>query len=228
MRSLLLLATLSLALGSFTASAVISTQSNLSDWNTAVTAIPGYDSTSFDDFGTTTLPKGAYNSTAIPGLTIDPDWPDAQVRTAQGGGVAYAFDEGHWFDQVNTAGNITEITYTQPMVGLGGDWSMFPRLPNDGVFLDIEYVGGGTATVGQVPGASDGAFYGFASTMPFSKVIIRHVNGGPTGNPQETYALDDLYVAAIPEPSTIIALIALGFIGLTQRRHIVRFFSREK
>lgn len=183
---------------------------------------------------------GVYNSTAVPGLTITStggSFSDTGVYNSRFvsnpfADVPYALEgSGHFIDSVSGSsalndGQQTEISFAQDLVGFGADFSMDPAFENDGLTVYAYLYGSGDELIGQISEDFDGEFWGFTSSVPFRKVVITHIGDGSTGGPMETYAMDNLRLAAIPEPSTVLALIALGFIAFTQRSAIFRLFRR--
>jgi hypothetical protein len=149
------------------------------------------------------------DGTFIKGLSIAADSP------------LYAITGGKMIDRLTTT-HSTTISYSQKLLGMGGDFDLSLNDPGMGIKFVLN---GETFSNFQVPtqikNNYSGGFFGVVSDTAFSSVkLIAGTQGGISVD-GEKYSLDNLTLATattpIPEPETY-ALMGMGIIGLFAAR----------
>ncbi len=97
------------------------------------------------------------------------------------------------------------------LYGVGALWDTSPNSDGCGL-LFIDNIFGGTETVGEIS-AIHGGFFGWTSTTPFQSFGI--AGGSLPG--VETFDMDNLSFAPIPEPAGL-SLVVLCSLGILRRR----------
>jgi len=132
------------------------------------------------------------------------------LSVASTAGVAQNFQ---WEDQLDSSPlKVTTWSFAIPMVGFGGDFDLSPLGPGGGISMDAYFVSSGWLNALTIPNSAVDAFYGFIADEGFTQVRFTSASGG-----QETYEIDDLSYAWVPEPSTFL-LLGTGLLGLVARR----------
>lgn len=118
----------------------------------------------------------------------------------------------------------TTVTWSGPsMFAAGGLWNTSPVNEGGGINIVLNLAGGGTQTVTTI-GPING-FFGWISDVPFNSFTLS-TNANlqdPFSRPYgiEHYTVDNLQIAAIPEPTTLsmlgVALLGLGAFRRFQR-----------
>ncbi len=149
------------------------------------------------------------DSTFISGLSIKADSP------------LYAITGGKMIDRL-TAEHSTTISYTQKLLGIGGDFDLSLNEPGMGIKLLLK---GATFSdykiTTEISKNATGGFFGIVSDTAFSSLQLMAGSQGTYGVNGEQYSLDNLTLATatapIPEPETY-ALMGIGLIGLFAAR----------
>jgi hypothetical protein len=113
-------------------------------------------------------------------------------------------------------GTSVTFTFAAPVMGFGIDISTSAGAT--GAFVATTNAGDAVSSVfNPFPGASTGQFIGFSSASPFKTITVAQ---GPNGS---AFAVDTLRtVAIVPEPSSLMLLIAGGVAAVVRRRHAGR------
>jgi len=147
--------------------------------------------------------------TLIPGLTITSVSPWFTIPYNE---TNYAFARQKVMrDQVNEANNQwTVFTFAIPIYAFGGFFDLAgPTGPGTNITVSV----GGTVLTNAILNSTYGTFWGMVSTTPFSSVTFSE----GTACCVETYDLENLSVAPVPEPGTI-SLIGVGVAALLLAR----------
>jgi hypothetical protein len=186
-------ALLALAPAASAQAATITIYNNQAAWAAAVGAI------TTEDFADAVL---------VPGLSIT------------GGSVSIS--GGVMNDQINDdAATSTTFGFAPPILGFGGLFNLAgPGGQGSGIRVNVNFFGGGSQLVGDIPASTAGTFWGFTSDTAVSSVLFSETNPGVG---VESYNLDNLQfsAAAAPEPATL-ALLGLGAAVLSARRRTKR------
>ncbi len=123
-------------------------------------------------------------------------------------------DRGVWWDSLygneGTGGPTTTLwLFGTPVVAFGGNWNC-AGVAGSGTGIAVA-LWSSEVLVGEISGSYAGGFWGFVSTECVSGVLLR-TGTGPGWT--ESYELDALSYVVIPEPSSLIVLLA-GFVSLT-------------
>jgi hypothetical protein len=135
--------------------------------------------------------------------------PGASVSATSG-----SFGSGRFNDQVNDGNTPNTIwTFLNGTYGFGGEWDLAgPGGLGTGIAVTVNFLGGGSASVGtEIPRTTQG-FWGFVSTSAMADVLLAE---GTQSGGVDTYNFDDMTTGTnvVPEPSTY-ALMAAGLAGL--------------
>lgn len=155
------------------------------------------------------------DSTLNPGITIESDW---------GGYVS----GGEWYDRVSSDPEYdweTLIKFEPEITAFGGTWDLYnPGGPGEDLNVTIALCNKGELVeVGTIANSWEDEFWGFTSSTAFDEVLL---TGGE--NPYgwaETYTLENMKYAPVPEPSTML-LLGFGLMGLALARK--RFFRKGR
>lgn len=134
------------------------------------------------------------------------------------------YEGGHWHDELSkdglAPGNKTTFHFSSGIFGFGGDWDVAHGLPGTGITLTLSLVGGGTEVVStEIPNDLGGDwtydFWGFASDVAFTDVLLTTGTQGDLPLKIETYHLDNMVYSAAPVPvPAAVWLFGSGLIGL--------------
>ena len=175
------------------ASATTVTYTSRPGWNAAIVAIP-VTGTLTEDFSDN---------------IVNQTWLSVSSTAGSAGGF-------QWNDEIKDD-PLQTTTWSwagsPPMVAFGGDFDLeVPGGPGSGIDIWANFAGSGWAFVLAIPNtATIGDFYGFTSTVAFTDVRFED-DGLPAGW-TETYNMDNLSYAWVPEPSTYM-LIGAGLLGM--------------
>ena len=128
---------------------------------------------------------------------------------------ADTIDEGEFRDRVTPFVGSTLWTFETPIYAFGGFWDLTPNGPGTGINVYAGWLGPGWLGIGLIDNSFNGDFWGFVSDTPFTWVLL--TAGGQSSGIQETYTLDNLHYAPVPEPGTMI-LLGSGVLGLALKR----------
>lgn len=197
---LMICVTTGLVLFFFAASAAasITTYTDRSAWEYAVNYLTGSYLFGVEFFTDATLNPGVSVVSTYPGNidTTKGVWSDKLVCPEYGGPTTTTWQ----FDSL--------------LFGYGGNWN--PGEPGGpGANISVSFDGSWTF-VGEVPNTYTGEFWGFVSTDPFSKVRLEP-GSACNGAWCETYELDNMVYALIPEPCTLF-LLALGGLAVLRKQ----------
>lgn len=140
--------------------------------------------------------------------------PGASVSASSG-----SFGSGRFNDQANQNSTPNTIwSFLNGTVAFGGEWDAAgPGGPATGLAFSVDFVGGGSASVGtELPNSTSNSFWGFISNQAFSKVYISE---GTQSGGVETYYFDNMTTGttSVPEPSSYM-LVATGLAGIFAAR----------
>ncbi len=112
-------------------------------------------------------------------------------------------------------GSTTTWTFAVPIYGFGGRWDLRPGGP--GLGIDVFANGLSVFAGPSIDENFAGQFWGFTSDTPFTMVRLQTDGQGGSA---ETYNLDNMVFAPVPEPGTML-LVGSGLVGLAlkRRRH---------
>lgn len=217
MRKFLVLAAMSVLAASLSNAAVV-TYSDSGLWSTAV-----------DNTFNTFQFAGNFNSTPA-GATVVISQTVPNAFSGISGVVPNqlyqdVLGSGQWPNQVNstfTAPSSTTYAMTTagdpPLYGVGGTWATSVNGEGGGVNVLLNLFGGGTFSfVMSGPGVGTNGFFGWVSDTPFTSFVLSTNNnlldnfGRPYG--LEHYTVDNLQIAAVPEPATF-SIVGLALLGL--------------
>jgi hypothetical protein len=121
---------------------------------------------------------------------------------------------GLWVDNVaRTVGSETTWTFATPIRAFGGTWDPAGwGGPGQGLLISLD----GAAVAPEIARDASGVFWGVTSDTPFTQVQIK----GGTQEPaavQESYSLDDMVYAPVPEPGTS-AMLGAAMLTLAAAR----------
>lgn len=141
----------------------------------------------------------------IPGMTIN--GPNVQPIPYYETGWTNAFyGQSVMRDTINDVAGPTVFTFAIPIYAFGGYFDLAgPTGPGTGIKVWVS-ASPMSPLSEQIPNTTHGSFWGFVSTTGFSSVAF--TEGSASGS-VETYDLENLHVAPVPEPSTF-GLIGAG------------------
>jgi hypothetical protein len=202
MKKRVFLVVVGLLLASLTASATITTYTDLALWQSAVGAV-----------------------------VVEPFSPLCCTTWITDAGSIGAPQSGGFLSGTVWRGNLTstnETTFTYAPGGVptalkavAGNWDTVPNSQGSGIFIELNLSGGGTQLVVSSLNttALSNSFFGWTSTVPFTsfRMYTQQV-GGITA---EHFDVDDVRYATVllPEPATFVLIgSALLGLGLLRRR----------
>lgn len=200
MKKLALLGMLLLLAGTCLASTM--TFTTLTNWSAATGP--------YQSFSTST---GAWPA----GVTVNAENPNAGFQTPgsllvnglPAGCFGCAFTGTVWEDRLTPDPNpySTTFNFATAQTAFGATWDLYgPGGAGDGINVFLN----GTL-VGLIDHNTNGSFWGFTSTTPFTSITL--VADGQLGS-AETYDIGNVYTKSVPEPSSLL-LLGSGFLGLS-------------
>jgi hypothetical protein len=207
---------------------------------TGITERPNHD-TALAQFNSASGASGFYGFEGAPDGAINANVTFAfgitgKVSSNSGAGVTnsevtsgndygtFAFSGAKQFLVLGDPGvTLLTITFDQPMLAFGAsisdmaDWGSAIPPTHQFVFNNGEtysVLPAGSASLGQ----SSAVFWGMTTTTAFTSVTLRYpTDGFGSGLGSDGIGIDNIRVAAVPEPASVIALLA-GLAALRRRR----------
>jgi len=156
---------------------------------------------------------------AVGGIFLEEDFSDAllnpEIEAVSSVGLVDLSltgvdgDLGLWSDQVAAPSQTTTFNFEQDLYAFGGNWNLnYPGGPGTGIAVTL--LDGQIVSMGQIPNILEWDFWGFVTDAQFSGVLLTE---GTQASGVETFYLDDMVYAPVPEPGTFL-LLGFGLAGI--------------
>ncbi len=116
---------------------------------------------------------------------------------------------GVWSDQVAAPSQTTTFDFIPDITAFGGNWNLAgPTGPGTGIAVTL--LDGSIVSLGQISRFLDFDFWGFVTDVAFTSVLLTE---GTQASGVETFYLDNMVYAPVPEPGTFL-LLGCGLAGI--------------